>query len=317
MPGLDTEFDVPYRVITNATTDNLATIYATGCLPARFSSYPDNIFATVRRISGRMDLKSVYTKRVWNFIVHYSSVPLTEKEEQQALSPLDRPAEIDWAETPYQVPILCGTRFISNGLIPPTFTEVVVPIVNSAGDWPDPVPETTDFYWVANISKNVAEPPSWLLDDYGGSINAAPFTIEGLSVLAESARLSNLRISKKLKENDVRYRTLSFSLEFRARRQQRTNAAGTPLVDTNTTSGFDEPPPPFNLELPDMGLHKWDAGLQKRTKFFTDDTPPRPVAQPVMMNGAGDKLANPTPYNMILFNWRIAKTKDFTVLPLT
>lgn len=324
IPGLDTEFDVPYNIITDAIGDSAATIYATGVLPLRFSSHPDNIFATVRRIACHREAKSHYSRAVWRAIVHYSSVPLTEKEEQQAISPLDRPAEIDWEDTPYQIPVIHGVTQESNGLVPPTYHDVMVPIVNSAGDPPDPVPEMTDYYWVANVTKNVANVPSWVLDDYSGSINAAPYVIEGLTVLAESSRLSNLKISRKLKENDVRYRTISFSLEFRARRPQRTDQNGNPLV-IGTRLGrrglkdavVDVPPPPFNLELADIGLHKWDPAINKRVKFFTDDTPPRPVSQPILMNGSGDKLADPNPYNMVFGNWRIHKTKDFTVLPLT
>lgn len=299
IPGLDTEFDVPYNIVTDDINDNGATIYATGCLPARFTSFPDNIFATVRRVGLRREKNAPL---IWRATVHYSSAPLTEKEEQQSLSPLDRAAEIDWETVPYQVPVLTGEKTLVGG------TKIIVPIVNSAGDTPDPVPEKTMYYWVANVTKNVTSVPSWVMSKYEGSINIAPFTIDGLSVLAECARLINLRVSKKLKENDVRYRTLQFSLEFRGRREQRTNSSG--VVDSSDT-----PPPPFNLELADIGLHGI-SGSGSRTKFMTDDSPPRPVSQPVLMDGAGGKLANPTAYNMVLDNWRILEKKDFSVLPL-
>jgi len=329
MPGLDTEFDIPYVIICNSIQDNPATIYATGILPQRFTPFPDNIFATVRRIAFS---REKYAPLFWRAVVHYSSVPLTEKEEQQAQSPLDRPAEIDWEATPYQVPVYFGTGYKANNVtIPPTYYPVVVPILNSAGDMPDPIPEKTEYYWVANVTKNMAKVPTWVLDDYSGAINAASYTIDGLTVQAECSRLIQLRISKKLKENDVRYRTLSFSLEFRGRRPVRTDANGAPLVVATREGGtgitlpiVDAPPPPFNLELADMGLHKnievYVAGqgfIKKKTKFLTDDTPPRPVAQPVLMDGKGDKLADPTPFNAVFGNWRILKSKDFTVLPLT
>lgn len=318
LPGLDSEYEIPYNIITNAQTDNGATIMASGCLHPRFTPFPDMMFATLRGISCHRDPKSPWWNAVWRAVERYSSVPLTEKEEQQNLSPLDRPAEIDWVQVPYQVPVLCGWKYQSNGLIPPTFTQVMVPIVNSAYDLPDPVPEVTEYYWVANVSKNVPiTPPSWILQDYNGAINSTTYQIEALTVLPECSRMIDLRLSKKLKENDVRYRTLQFSLEFRGRRDQRTDENGYPLVVTSTASGYDEPPPPFNLELPDIGLHKWNPATSTRTKFFTDDTPPRPVSQPILMNGAGDKLTDPSPFNMVLGNWRILKTKDFNVLPLT
>jgi hypothetical protein len=305
LPGLDSEFEIPYNIITNGFADSGGTIEQSGCLHARFTSHPDNIFATLRRISCRRDPKSHWTRAVWRAVEHYSSVPLTEKEEEQAVNPLDRAAYIDWVSTPYQVPILMGA--VTSGSL-----ETIEPIVNSAGDTPDPVPEKTEYYWVANVVKNVTTIPSWVLTgEYAGSVNIAPFLIEGATVEAECARLIDLRVSKKMKENDVRFRQLSFSLEFRARREQRNNEDGSLMTS-------DDPPPPFNLELPDIGLH----GLDKsnipfvRTKFMTDDTPPRSVSQPVLMDGAGGKLDDPSPYTMILKNWRIMRKKDFTVLPL-
>ena len=300
IPGLDTEFDDHWTVITDDYNDNAATIYATGLLPARFTSFPDNIFATVRRVAMHRESKA---SLIWRVVVHYSSAPLTEEEEQQAVSPLDRAAEIDWETVPYQVPVLTGEKTLVGG------AKVIVPIVNSAGDTPEPVPEKTEYYWVANVTKNLSAVPAWVMEKYEGSINSAHFTIEGLTVLAECARLINLRISKKLKYNDTRYRTLQFSLEFRGRREQRTEESGAVM-------GSDVPPPPFNLELADMGLHKIDLTTGERTRFMTDDRPPRYVAQPILMDGLGDKLLNPTPYNAVLDNWRIMRKKDFSVLPL-
>jgi hypothetical protein len=324
IPGLDTEFEIPYNIITNAITDNAATIFATGCLNARFSPFPDNIFATLRRTSLKRDPKSIWSNAVWRAVEHYSSVPLTEKDEQQQVSPLDRPAEIDWIATPYQVPVLYGVGLESNDLIPPTYHEVMVPVVNSAGDQPDPIPEKTEYHWVANVTKNVSVVPAWVGQGYAGAVNSAAYVIDGVAVAAECSRLTDLRVSKKMKENDVRYRQISFSLEFRTAREQRTDVFGLPLVIAWRRGGTglllpveDVPPPPFNLELPDMGLHKLDPLTGLRTRIMTDDAPPRPVSQPVMLNGSGDKLANPTPYNMILGNWRILKSKPFNVLPLT
>jgi hypothetical protein len=312
IPGLDTEFDVPYNILTNSRADNAATIYATGCLPARFTSFDDNIFATVRRVSLRREPKDPL---MWRATVHYSSAPLTEKEEQQAQSPLDRPAEIDWETMPYQMPVLVGEQ-VESGV------SIMRPILNSAYDTPDPVPEKTEYFWVANVTKNLAAVPDWTLDNYAGSVNSASFTIEGLTVEAKCARLSNLRISKKLKENDVRYRTITFSLEFRGRREQRQDANGDPLQVYRPdlglfTYGPDVPPPPFDLELADMGLHRWDVTTSKRIKHMTDDSPPRTVGQAVAMDGVGGKLTNPTYYNIVLRSWRILRLKDFTVLPLT
>lgn len=323
--GNDTEFDVHYNVMSDNVNDSAAAIEASGLLPARGDPHPDNAYARAKALKCRREAKS---PKVWRVVVHYSASPLTQKEEQQALSPLDRPADIDWAQVPYQVPVLFGHGFASNGLIPPTYTPIMVPIVNSAGDLPDPIPEMTAYYWVANVSKNIPiTPPSWVMDGYAGSINAAPYQIEELTVEAECSRMTDLRIGTKQKEGTVRYRVLTFTLEFRARRDQRTDASGNPLVVATRVIGnaitsrtediTDSPPPPFNLELCDIGLHKRNPATGLLERFKTDVAPVQNVAQPIPMDGRGDKLTSPTPYNMVLGNWRILKTKDFSVLPLT
>lgn len=299
IPGTATEADVHYLLRTDSDTDNPITIYATGTLPAQYTAHPDNIFLTVRSISCNRDPKSRADNALWTGVIHYSSSPLTKQQEEQALSPLDREAKISWDEMPYQVPILFGYQ-----------NNKLVPIMNSANDTPDPVPEDTICNWVANVTKNITSVPSWVNQGYSRSVNTTSFTIEGLTIPAECARLFNLRISEKMKENNVQYRQLSFSLEIREKRDQRLLADGSPNTD-------DDPPPPFDLELPDMGLHEWDFINQRRIRFKDDDTPPQNVAQPIMMNGTGSKLTSPTAFNIVLLTWRIAKKRDFTVLPLT
>ncbi len=330
--GLDSEFDVPYTVICDSLNDNPATIIQSGFLPNRFDAHPDNAFATVRRCPIHREKNAPL---VWRAVVHYSAVPLTQQEENQEISPLDRPARISLVATPYQVPVTFGEGFESNGLIPPTYHKVQVPIVNSAGDLPDPIPEKTDYYWVANVTKNIPLTlPAWIFDDYAGAINDSPYMIRGQSIPAENSRLIDLRVSEDMKEGNVRFCQLMFSLEFRGRREQRTDIQGKPLVIGTRTGGTgikipvaDQPPPPFNLELVDMGLHKLVPAVLDvngvvvtpavRTRFMTDDATPRPVSQPILMNGAGDKLTDPTPYKAVFGNWRILKSKDFSVLPLT
>lgn len=295
IPGLETEFDEPWNVECDGITDTLASIYATGLLPAKFTPHPDNILATVRRISGRREIKR--PKR-WQFIVHYNSTPLTEEEEQEAIPALDRAAYIDWEATPYSRPVLWGVRTVAG-------VDKLYPIVNSANDFPDPVPEETDYWWVAHVVKNLPGIPDWIDDGYMGAVNDGPFVIEGRTVPDQHARIIGGRLSRKMKENSIEYRQLGLSIEFRVKREPR-------------YAGEADIPPPFDLELPDMGLHLFDPILKERRKFMTNDSPPRPVSQPIPMDGGGDKLVDPTPENIVLLPaWRTKRKRDFTVIAFT
>jgi hypothetical protein len=314
IPGLASEFDDPWTVITDSINDNAATIYAAGLLPSQWASFPDNIFATCRRISLHREKQAPL---IWRALAHYSSAPLTQDEEQKALftNPCSRLSEIDWEATPYQVPVFCSI----DGKV----------IINSAGDTPDQVVERTDFYWVATVVKNVEQIPFWAID-YCGKVNAAPFVIDGLSVEAESARLVQMRLSRKQKEGTQTYRQLTLGLEFRGRRILKTPYTANQGVwppdfqlvgqDSAYPVSYDfaaYSPPPFYVELPDIGLHEtlsYPGG--NKTRIMTNDTPPKFVGQPVPLNGLGVKLASPSMTNQRFLAYNILDTRDFSRLPL-
>lgn len=307
IPGIDTEFDIPYTIITDNVNETAATIYATGLLPARYTPFSGNMFATVRRVALHREKQA---PKIWRAVVHYSSVPLTEKEEEKnsTPNPSNRLAEIEWEATPYQMPLWVSV----NGQR----------ICNSAGDDPDPVPEKTDYHWVANVTKNVSVIPPWLLD-YPGKVNRFAYTIEGLPVLAKASRLVSLRLSKKLREGTFGYRTITMGIEFRSRRKN--GDTELPLAPIYEAGDFiarsykinDKAAPPFDLELPDIGLHRYDFVTGKLTRIKTSDTPPQNVSQPVPLNGSGQPVANPSLESAYGLTWQIYETRDFSVLPLT
>lgn len=287
IPGLDTEFEDAWNITTDSINDNAATIYASGLLPARFTPFPDNIFATVRRIGLHRERNNPL---VWRAQVHYSSVPLTQQEVQRALhdNPIERDAEIDWDSSPYQSPVTVSVDDLN--------------ILNSAGDVPDPVPEKTDFFWLVTVVKNVLAIPSWAID-YAGKTNSDPFTLDDTPIAVDCARLVTFRLSRKMREGDYTYRQLTMGFELRAPRDPRYEG--------------EDVPPPFHLELPDIGLNERKPGSDKLTRIMTDDVPPRQVSLPVPLNGLGQKMTNPTLENIHLRRWRIYGQRPFSTLPLT
>lgn len=308
MPGLDSEFDVHYTVLTDSKTYTAAGLYATGCLPARWTSHPDNIFATVRAIKLHRDVKDPST---WRAVVHYSSVPLTHQEQQWALysNPCDRPVEIEWETTAYQTPVVCDID--GNA------------IINSAGEQPDQVSEKTDYYLTASVMKNVTAVPSWVAE-YSGKCNKYAFMLGALPVAAECARMGSIRVSAGQQEGNTAFVKLSMQLELRVRRTVSTSppwpAPGIGIEGANMPKTYlfsAYAPPPFYLELADMGIHKRTVtGLLPILTDADGTNPPRPVGQPVMLNGLGNKLTSPTMANARFMAYKLYETRDFSVLPL-
>lgn len=301
IPGTDSEYAVHYTIITDNVTDTAATVYGSGLLPARYSVLEENVYASLRTFSVHQERNA---PKVWRGVARYSAAPLSQQEEErrQTPNPIERFAEISWKTTPYESPAL----FTTDGRT----------ICNSAGETPDQVPVKTDYFWTVTVQKNVPGIP-WWVTDYEGVVNEDDFVIDDVPILKRHARLVDIQISNKMREGTDVYRQLSFTLELRPRRKY--NGLDLPLPLEGVTSFYNvsaRAAYPFELELPDMGLHKKAVG-GARTKFMTDDSPPRPVAQPIPMDGTGDKLADPDPDNWLLSHWPIYETRDFSILPLT
>jgi hypothetical protein len=157
-------------------------------------------------------------------------------------------------------------------------------IVNSAGDYFDPPPEVEVAVWAAHVQKNFAAIPSWLLS-YANVKNVEPFVIGGLTVAAGIAKVSEMAISELQKENNIEFYELSFSIRFE-------EALG------------------WDLSLLDQGLHAFYGDDKLKIKLNDED-----VAAPVLLDGAGGVLANPTPDNAVFLEFEVVAEKDFTVLP--
>ena len=157
-------------------------------------------------------------------------------------------------------------------------------IVNSAGDPYDPPIEGDDSRWSCTVTRNVASVPSWLLS-YKDAVNSEAFTIDGISVNAGSAKLQNIQIGPLQTRNDITFRQLSLTLTFAES---------------------------FAVEVLDAGFCYKDGTEQKR--ILVDGGEP---TAPVLLDGAGAVLANPTQDNAVYNEHNIYQEKSFSVLPLS
>lgn len=159
-------------------------------------------------------------------------------------------------------------------------------IVNSAGDYFDPPPEIDSSHWVATIEKNVTGVPTSIIT-YTDAINSNGFTIQGITVAPKVAKIIDIEISELQTEGDYEYYTFTYGLEFR--------------------------PELWRLKVLDQGF-RYKSG-SNRKNIVTDDTPPRPITSPKLLDGSGAVLSNPTTSNAVFLTYDVYTARDFGILP--
>ncbi len=297
--GSDTESTVPWIVYTTDLAERESAIMQSGVLPSRGAAHPDNayLFAFACKLT-----REVKEPKLWRAKIQYKTDGLDDKEANKEFypDPKNRPSEIDWDTVNYSI---IADKTVENYKTKNmTETEKAgSPILNSAKDYYDPPPEKTQFNWVANVTKLIPHTvPNWFLN-MPGRVNNSPFVIDGLQVQTGCARLVGARVGKKQRENGYPYRELKLVIEFRRPRSPR--FAGEFI------------PPPFILELLDQGYNKRSlSGVL--TRITDSSNPPRPVPQPVPLNGAGGVLTNPALATVKYRCHKIYETDDFSKLPL-
>lgn len=264
----------PYRIecdpFPTVTTD--AEIRAV--LPKYFEQHPDNPLLTVRQINVSQSL----AWHQYEADVQYSSEPLTdeEKERENEPDPTLRKARVEWDSAEFMLPIY---RDINGE-----------PTLNSAGDYPDPPIEIEVSRWVISVEKDVTSIPAWIMT-HRNVINANAFTIRGVAIPAEVAKVSGLRISDIKYEGDYEFFTLSYQLHL-----------ATVLEET------------WKLKMLDQGLHEIETvdgdDVKKPIKIDDED-----VKQPVLLNGSGSAILNPTPADAIYLDFEGYPKISFVDLP--
>ena len=287
--GAELDYSRPYDstsrlqwlAVTNSNADSEATVYQygldNGILPLPYvSPHPTLNGHYCRSVKVR---QASGAPRQWTIDAEYSSAPTKDGDNEE--NPLLRPAKITWRTNQYRQAI---DKDITGKAI-----------LNSAGDYFDPPVEVDRSRWTASVSKNVATVPSYLLD-YADAINNNSFSISGLSVEQYTAKVQDISISELKIEGEVLYYEFSYSLEFRREKWQ-----------------------PFSIL--DQGLREktetTEAGqtVKGLRQIMDKGKPPRPVSSPVLLDGAGKVLADPTPQRAKFIDFTVYYARSFSVLP--
>ncbi len=161
-------------------------------------------------------------------------------------------------------------------------------VLNSVGYAFDPLPTADDSRPTVNITTNHAAVPDWILDT-PNALNSTPVTIDGLPIGKEVAKIKSANISEKRSRNDVTYRTLTLSIHLK--------------------KGGWQP------KILDEGFARIDPGdpEARESIALSDGTFP---LRPVLLNGSGGILANPSTSNAVHLEFEFYPTFDYNNLPL-
>lgn len=198
----------------------------------------------------------------WICTYEYSSL------QPRGINPVDDPIHIEWDSDQFQEPF---------------------PAVNSAGDPFDPPPTRDQSRRTAIIKKNLFSVPSWILS-YEDAINNAPFTLDGITIPKNWAKIQKIGVSNLQRRNGIYFRTVTIVMHF---------------------NKFT-----WKKRLLDCGyrrIHPNDP--TKRIKIVNNDgTDP---SNPVLLDGMGQPLSPPTVENAVFLEYDAYAEMDFSVLPLT
>lgn len=204
-------------------------------------------------------------KLEWVLTANYST--LIELNE----NPLFDPAYIEWDGDNFEEPLV----YDRNGDA----------VVNSAGDqYENLFRERTRR--VVTVTKNVATIPDWIIDNED-AVNSAIFSLDGISIGIEKAKLRPPSISRKQVRNGVTYREMKMIFTLNK--------------DTWVTKAVD-------------AGYRYKSGTERK-RIVSDDG--SDVTQPVCLDGTGLVLSNPTPATIVFNEFDTYPTYDFNLLPLS
>jgi len=160
-------------------------------------------------------------------------------------------------------------------------------IVNSAGDLFDPPPTRDSTHLIAKIKSNHTSIPSWILL-YMNAVNKSNCTIGGLGIAAKTAKVNRIDVGERKKRGDSVYYPLSVDIHIHR-------------------DGW-------RLEPLDQGLREVVSGATTLRRHIVDDKGEE-ITSPVLLDGEGAKLANPTQANAEFLDFQIYNELNFAALP--
>jgi len=162
-------------------------------------------------------------------------------------------------------------------------------ITNSSGEYFDPMPTIDDSRRVVTVEKNLAVVPSWILD-YQDAVNSDTFTVDGISIGVGKAKMQRVSVGPEEIRSSTTFRTVRFTIAL-----QRDGWA---------------------LRLLDVGYTQKNATTPTYREQLTMDDGTDPKL-PMLLDGNGRKLENPSPTTAVFRTFNVFKTRAFSSLPLT
>lgn len=191
-------------------------------------------------------------------------------KQEFATAPEDDPVEIEWDEEDLEVPVLKDR----NGHA----------VLNSAGDFPDPLPVASDSILIATITFKTAA-SGVALRSYRKSINSDAFTIDGLTVNAKHARVRRIKLGKR---------------KFRGSDPYRDGTVELAITDNDEDD--------WEIRWLDAGYRYLEAGKRRKATSDGDDTDP---ISPILLDGSGGRLASPSPATAVFNVTEYYRLKTF------
>jgi hypothetical protein len=262
-------------VLTDSRFYNESAVLQEGILAGSFpvpyvSTFPDEPAYLCKRLTGKQEKQSPLH---WIVTAMWDTKPWDDTDEE---SPLDREAKIEWSTIKYQKAIEKDRDGDA--------------ILNSAGDYFDPPPLKDVSRWTATVTKNVWPLPSGIIS-WRDKTNNADWSIDGLSIAKNVAKVMQIRVSPKQREGDELFRQLSYTVEF---------------DDVDMWQG----------KYLNQGYYFIDPedGERKRIQV---GTPPKDCVSPQLLDTNGDVIDDPQPSNATFEEYDVEDEMDFSVLPVT
>lgn len=191
-------------------------------------------------------------------------------------SPLTEPAVISWGFAQFSRPAIKDRDGSA--------------IVNSAGDPFDPAPEIDDSRLFCRVTKNVPAVPEAILKNMMNKTNTDPIVVDGVAIGTNRAKVQALTVSPKRIRNGIIYRTLEYELHL------------------NFATGG------WTLSELDRGFREVD-GTSGTRKAIVNDSDSSDPSQPVLLNGSGGVLSDPTAATAEYVDFEVYEETSFGPLP--
>jgi hypothetical protein len=242
-----------FLLTTDSRSDGAFTVGSNVSLPVIGSAFPDDANAVCKSI----DVACVDGFTKWHVTCNYDDTYQVES------TPTNDETRISWSSEIFQREAWKDKD--GDG------------VLNSAGDPFNPPVMRDDARTVCRIVQNASSVPTYVLT-YPNCVNSTSFTIDGVSVAARYAKISNVGVSEERRRNGTVYREVTIEMHIR-----------------NET---------WDFEILDAGFREFDpADSTKRILITNDDG--TDITEPACLDGSGAKVATPTPANAVFGTFRV------------